>query len=141
MDKANLVEYYLDIILGFPHCDYVFELSTHEIPTEGSTYQVCDKCQIPLEIKPISIEIEFKKSIKLKSKKDKKNKGKYNRQNKSVQRAKLAIKSYGFTEEQFNNAFNEVKDLYEPGWEPIKTETLIREILSRIDKKHEPSKT
>ena len=34
MDKATLVEYYLDIVLGCPYCDYVFELSTHEIPTE-----------------------------------------------------------------------------------------------------------
>ena len=61
MDKATLVEYDLDIVLGCPHCDYIFELSTYEIPTEGSTYHVCEKCQIPLEIKPISINIEFKK--------------------------------------------------------------------------------
>ena len=61
MDKATLVEYYLDIVLGCPHCDYVFELSTYEIPTAGSTYHVCEKCQIPLEIKPISINIKFKK--------------------------------------------------------------------------------
>ena len=74
MDKANLVEYYLDIILGCPNCDYVFELSTHEIPTEGSTYHVCEKCQIPLEIKPISIEIEFKKSIKIRKQKREKKK-------------------------------------------------------------------
>lgn len=141
MDKAKLVEYNLDIILGCPKCDYVFVLSNYSIPTEGSTYHVCEECQIPLEVKPIHIKIKLKKPIKSKNVGDKKNKDKYKRQNKSVQRAKLAIKSYGFTEEQFNNAFNEVKGLYEPGWEPVKTETLIREILARIDNKHEPAKT
>jgi hypothetical protein len=144
MDKANLVEYYLDIILGCPHCDYVFELSTHEIPTEGSTYHVCEKCQIPLEIKPISIEIEFKKSIKIrKQKREKKKKTivKYQKQNKSIEKARLVIKSYGFTTEQFNSAFNKVEGLYQPGFKPISTEYLVKEVLARIDNKHESAKT
>ena len=166
MDKANLVEYYLDIILGCPHCDYVFELSTHEIPTEGSTYHVCEKCQIPLEVKPVSIKIKFKKSIKLKnkdrkrdclygkpkseassnkaeksSKRSSKKNSKYEQQNKAVQKAKVFIKSCGFTEEQFYNGFNQVQDLYEPGWEPISAEALVKEVLARIDNKHESTKT
>jgi len=159
MDKANLVEYYLDIILGCPHCDYVFELSTHEIPTEGSTYHVCEKCQIALEIKPIDIKIKFKKSIKLKNKDrkrdchygenkrtiqdkgNKKNNGNYKQQNKAVQKAKIAIQSCGFTEGQFYKAFNQVEGIYEPGWEPISAEALVKEVLARIDNKHESTKT
>ena len=144
MDKANLVEYYLDIVFGCPHCDYVFELSTHEIPTKGSTYHVCEQCQISLEIKPISIEVEFKKSRKIQKQKDKRKKKtieKYQKQNKSIEKARLVIKSYGFTTEQFNSAFNKVEGLYQSGWEPISTETLVKEVLARIDNKHESTKT
>jgi transcription initiation factor TFIIIB Brf1 subunit/transcription initiation factor TFIIB len=144
MDKANLVEYYLDIILGCPHCDYVFELSTHEIPTEGSTYHVCEKCKIPLEIKPISIKIEFKKSSKIQTQKEKRKKKtteKYKKHNKSISKARLVIKSYGFTTEQFNIALNKIERPYKTGCKPISTETIIKEILARIDNKHESTKT
>ena len=141
MDKANLIEYYLDIVLGCPHCDYVFELSTHEIPTEGSTYHVCEKCQIPLEIKPIDINIKFKKIIKTQKKRKKKTIAKYQKQNESIAKARLLVKSYGFTTEQFNSAFNKVEGLYQPGWKPINTEALVKEVLARIDNKHESAKT
>lgn len=141
MDKATLVEYYLDIVLGCPHCDYVFELSTHEIPTEGSTYHVCEKCQIPLEIKPISINIEFKKPTKRKKHRKEKAKVKYKEQNKAIEEALLVVKSYGFTKEQFVSAFDKVEGLYQPGWKPTSTETLVKEVLARIDNKHESAKT
>ena len=143
MDKANLVEYYLDIdiTLGCPHCDYSFELSTHEIPTEGSTYHVCEKCQIALEIKPIDINVAFKGLVKTKKEHKKKNLCKYKKQNKSISKARLVVKSYGFTTEEFDNAFNKIKGLYHPGWEPLSTESLIREILARIDNKYESVKT
>ena len=141
MDKATLVEYYLDIVLGCPHCDYVFELSTYEIPTAGSTYHVCEKCQIPLEIKPISINIEFKKPTKRKKHRKEKAKVKYKEQNKAIEEALLVVKSYGFTKEQFDNAFNKVEGLYQPGWKPVNTETLVKEVLARIDNKHESAKT
>ena len=141
MDKATLVEYDLDIVLGCPHCDYVFELSTYEIPTEGSTYHVCEKCQIPLEIKPISINIEFKKPAKRKKHRKEKAKVKYKEQNKAIEEALLIVKSYGFTKEQFDNAFNKVEGLYQPGWKPTSTETLVKEVLARIDNKHESAKT
>ena len=140
MDKATLVEYYLDIVLGCPHCDYVFELSTYEIPTAGSTYHVCEKCQIPLEIKPISINIEFKKPTKRKKHRKEKAKVKYKEQNKAIEEALLVVKSYGFTKEQFDNAFNKVEGLYQPGWKPTSTETLVKEVLARIDNKHESAK-
>ena len=141
MDKANLVEYYLDIVLGCPHCDYVFELSTYEIPTAGSTYHVCEKCQIPLEIKPISINIKFKKPTKRKKQRKEKAIVKYPKQNKAIAQARLVVKSYGFTKEQFDNAFNKVEELYQPGWKPVNTETLVKEVLARIDNKHESAKT
>ena len=150
MDKASLVEYYLDIILGCPHCNYVFELSTHEIPTEGSTYHVCEKCQIPLEIKPISINIKFKKPTKRKKHRKKKNITKYEKQNKAIEEALLIVKSYGFTKEQFVSAFDgyiqtlakdKVEGLYQSGWKPTSTETLVKEVLARIDNKHESAKT
>ena len=69
MDNAKLVEYDLDITLGCPKCDYLFQLSNYSIPTEGSTYQVCENCNIALEVKPISINIDFKKSVKITKKK------------------------------------------------------------------------
>jgi len=141
MDNAKLVEYYLDIVLGCPHCDYIFELSTYDIPTEGSTYHVCEKCQIPLEIKPISINIEFKKPTKRKKHRKEKAKVKYKEQNKAIEEALLVVKSYGFTKEQFDNAFNKVEGLYQPGWKPTSTETLVKEVLARIDNKHESAKT
>ena len=150
MDNAKLVEYYLDIVLGCPHCDYVFELSTSEIPTEGSTYHVCEKCQIPLEIKPISINIKFKKPTKRKKHRKKKNISKYEKQNKAIEEALLIVKSYGFTKEQFVSAFDgyiqtlakdKVGGLYQSGWKPTSTETLVKEVLARIDNKHESAKT
>ena len=141
MDKATLVEYDLDIVLGCPHCEYVFELSTHEIPTEGSTYHVCEKCQIPLEIKPISINIKFKKPTKRKKHRKKKNIAKYEKQNKAIEEALLIVKSYGFTKEQFVSALDKVEGLYQPGWKPTSTETLVKEVLARIDNKHESAKT
>ena len=141
MDKASLVEYYLDIILGCPHCNYVFELSTHEIPTEGSTYHVCEKCQIPLEIKPIDINIKFKKPTKRKKQRKAKNIAKYQKQNKSIEKARLVVQSYGFTKEQFDSALDKVEELYPPGWEPTSAETLVKEVLARIDNKHESAKT
>ena len=141
MDKASLVEYYLDIILGCPHCNYVFELSTHEIPTEGSTYHVCEKCQIPLEIKPIDINIKFKKPTKRKKQRKAKNIAKYKKQNKAIEKARLVVQSYGFTKEQFDSALNNIEGLYQPGWGPIVIETLVKEVLARIDNKHESAKT
>ena len=150
MDKATLVEYYLDIVLGCPHCEYVFELSTYDIPTEGSTYHVCEKCQIPLEIKPISINIKFKKPTKRKKHRKKKNIAKYEKQNKAIEEALLIVKSYGFTKEQFVSAFDgyiqtlakdKVEGLYQSGWKPTSTETLVKEVLARIDNKHESAKT
>ena len=150
MDKATLVEYYLDIVFGCPHCDYVFELSTHEIPTAGSTYHVCEKCQIPLEIKPISINIKFKKPTKRKKHRKKKNIAKYEKQNKAIEEALLVVKSYGFTKEQFISAFDgyirtlakdKVEGLYQSGWKPTSTETRVKEVLARIDNKHESAKT
>ena len=141
MDKATLVEYDLDIVLGCPHCDYVFELSTYEIPTAGSTYHVCEKCQIPLEIKPISINIKFKKPTKRKKPRKEKAIVKYEKQNKAIEEALLVVKSYGFTKEQFVSALDKVEGLYQPGWKPTSTETLVKEVLARIDNKHEPAKT
>ena len=141
MDKATLVEYDLDIVLGCPHCDYVFELSTYEIPTAGSTYHVCEKCQIPLEIKPISIKIKFKKPIKRKKQRKEKAIVTYQKQNKVIAQARLVVKSYGFTKEQFVSALDKVEGLYQPGWKPTSTETLVKEVLARIDNKHESAKT
>ena len=141
MDKATLVEYYLDIVFGCPHCDYVFELSTHEIPTAGSTYHVCEKCQIPLEIKPISIKIKFKKPAKRKKPRKENATVKYKKQNKAIETARLVVKSYGFTKEQFDSALDKVEERYPPGWNPTSTEMLVKEVLARIDNKHESAKT
>ena len=133
MDNAKLVEYNLDITLGCPKCDYLFQLSNYSIPTEGSTYQVCENCQIALEVKPISISIDFtdfKKPIKLK--KDKK---KETSKNRLLEDAKSIIQTYGFSAKEINYV---LKSLDTDG---MAVETIVKEVLSRIDNKHESTKT
>ena len=129
MDNAKLVEYNLDITLGCPKCDYLFQLSNYSIPTEGSTYQVCENCQIPLEVKPISIDIDFKKSVKIKKKKKKTPK------NRLLEDAKSIIQTYGFSMKEINHV---LKSLDISG---MAVETIVKEVLSRIDNKHESTKT
>ena len=129
MDNAKLVEYNLDITLGCPKCDYLFQLSNYSIPTEGPTYQVCENCQIPLEVKPISIDIDFKKSVKIKKKKKKTPK------NRLLEDAKSIIQTYGFSMKEINHV---LKSLDISG---MAVETIVKEVLSRIDNKHESTKT
>tara|TARA_R100000664_G_C2651672_1_gene72038 strand:- start:84 stop:482 length:399 start_codon:yes stop_codon:yes gene_type:complete len=132
MDKAQLVEYNLDITLGCPKCDYLFQLSNYSIPTEGSTYQVCENCQIPLEIKPVSIKIKYKKTPKIKKSTEKvvSDLLEYGKQD-----AKKIIQSYGFASKEIDNV---LKNLETDG---MAIETIVKEVLSRIDKKHEPATT
>ena len=132
MDNAKLVEYNLDITLGCPKCDYLFQLSNYSIPTEGSTYHVCENCQIPLEVKPISIKIKFKKPTKLKKIKEK---VVVDLLEDGKEDAKNIIKTYGFSSKEIDNV---LKTLETDG---MAIETIVKEALSRIDKKHEPVKT
>ena len=130
MDNAKLVEYDLDIVLGCPKCDYLFQLANYSIPTEGSTYQVCENCNIALEVKPISIEINFKKPVKIK--KDKKKEIPVNR---LLEDAKSIIQTYGFSMKEINHV---LKSLDISG---MAVETIVKEVLARIDNKHESTKT
>ena len=132
MDNAQLVEYNLGITLGCPKCDYLFQLSNYSIPTEGSTYQVCDNCQIPLEVKPISIKIKFKKPTKLKKVKEK---VVINLLEDGKEDAKNIIKTYGFSAKEIDNV---LKTLETDG---MAIETIVKEVIARIDKKHEPATT
>ena len=129
MDGAKLIEYDLDITLGCPKCDYLFQLSNYSIPTEGSTYQVCENCNIALEVKPISIDIDFKKSVKIKKKKKKTSKNRLFEDSKSI------IQTYGFSMKEINHV---LKSLDISG---MAVETIVKEVLSRIDNKHESTKT
>ena len=131
MDNAKLVEYDLDITLGCPECDYLFQLSNYSIPTEGSTYQVCENCNIALEVKPISIDIDFKKSIKLKKKRSNKEIPK----NRLLEDAKKIVQTYGFNMKEINHVLNTLDT------DGMAVETIVKEVLSRIDNKYEPTKT
>ena len=156
MDNAKLVEYNLDITLGCPKCDYLFQLSNYSIPTEGSTYQVCENCQIPLEVKPISIDIDFKKPVKIKvdgfaavsgnptqnvEQKDNKKEVPLNRSLEgfrdicSRKDAKSIIKTYGFSMKEINHVLNSLDT------DGMAVETIVKDVLSRIDNKHESAKT
>ena len=128
MDNAKLVEYNLDITLGCPKCDYLFQLSNYSIPTEGSTYQVCENCNIALEVKPISIDIGFKKPVKIIKKKK-------TPKNRLLEDAKSIIQTYGFSMKEINHV---LKSLDISG---MAVETIVKEVLSRIDNKHESAKT
>ena len=128
MDNAKLVEYNLDITLECPKCDYLFQLSNYSIPTEGSTYQVCENCNIALEVKPISINIDFKKSVKITKKKKAP-------KNRLLEDAKSIIQTYGFSMKEINYV---LKSLDIDG---LAVETIVKEVLSRIDNKHESTKT
>jgi ribosomal protein S4E len=130
MDGAKLVEYDLDITLGCPKCDYLFQLSNYSIPTEGSTYQVCENCNIALEVKPISIEINFKKPVKIKKKKEVPIP-----KNRLLEDAKSIIQTYGFSMKEINHVLNTLDT------DGMAVETIVKEVLSRIDNKHESTKT
>ena len=132
MDNAKLVEYNLDITLGCPKCDCLFQLSNYSIPTEVSTYQVCDNCQVPLEVKPISIKIKFKKPTKLKEVKEK---VVVNLLEDGKEDAKNIIKSYGFKVREIDNVLNALET------DGMAIETIVKEVLARIDKKYEQAKT
>ena len=61
--------------------------------------------------------------------------------NKSIDKARAIVKTYGFSVKQFDDALNIIDSLYSPGWKPLSTEELVKQILSRIDNKHEQATT
>ena len=116
-------------VLGY-HTDK--KTGYYSIPTEGSTYQVCDNCQIPLEVKPISIKIKFKKPTKLKKVKEK---VVINLLEDGKEDAKNIIKTYGFSAKEIDNVLDTL------GTDGMAIETIVKEVLARIDNKHEPATT
>ena len=143
MNKAKIVAHNGGVF-GCPNCDFIFSYDYSTAPTEVSTYQVCEQCNEALLVKPVTISIKFKKcTLDKKPKKKNKeiNKKKYKVINKAVDEARLIVKSYGFTSKQFDNAFKAIDSLYKPGWKPLPTEELVKQILSRIDNKYEQTTT
>jgi len=143
VNKAKIVAHN-GAIFGCPNCDYIFSYVYSTAPTEVPTYQVCEQCDEPLLINPITINVKFKKCT-LDKKPHKKNKEinrkRYQAMNRAVDEARLIVKSYGFTSKQFDNAFKTIESLYKPGWKPLPTKELVKQILSRIDNKYEPATT
>ena len=143
MNKAKIVAHN-GVVFGCPNCDFIFSYDYSTAPTEVSTYQVCEQCNEALLVKPVTISIKFKKcTLDKKPKKKNKeiNKKKYKVINKAVDEARLIVKSYGFTSKQFDNAFKAIDSLYKPGWKPLPTEELVKQILSLIDNKYEQTTT
>jgi len=143
VNKAKIVAHN-GVVFGCPNCDFIFSYDYSTAPTEVSTYQVCEQCNEALLVKPVTISIKFKKcTLDKKPKKKNKeiNKKKYKVMNKAVDEARLIVKSYGFTSKQFDNAFKAIDSLYKPGWKPLPSEELVKQILSRIDNKYEQTTT
>jgi len=140
MNKAKIVAHN-GVIFGCPNCDYIFQYDYSTAPTDIPTYEVCEKCNEALLVKPVTISIKFKKCTLDKKPKKKGRKSKYRKMNKAVDEARAVVKSYGFTVKQFDDAFNTIDSLYKPGWKPLSTEELVKQILSRIDNKYEQATT
>ena len=143
VNKAKIVAHN-GVVFGCPNCDYIFSYDYSTAPTEVSTYQVCEQCNEALLVKPVTISIKFKKcTLDKKPKKKNKeiNKKKYKVMNKAIDRARAIVKTYGFSVKQFDDALNTIDSLYRPGWKPLPTEELVKQILSRIDNTHEQAKT
>ena len=143
VNKAKIVAHN-GVVFGCPNCDFIFSYDYSTAPTEVSTYQVCEQCNEALLVKPVTISIKFKKcTLDKKPKKKNKeiNRKKYQAMNRAVDEARLIVKSYGFTSKQFDNAFKAIDSLYKPGWKPLPTEELVKQILSRIDNKYEQTTT
>ena len=139
VNKAKIVAHN-GVVFGCPNCEYIFSYDYSTAPTDTPTYEVCEQCDEPLLVNPVTISVKFKKcTLDKKPKKKNKeiNKKKYKVINKAVDEARLIVKSYGFTSKQFDNAFKAIDSLYKPGWKPLPTEELVKQILSRIDNKYE----
>ena len=143
VNKAKIVAHN-GVVFGCPNCEYIFSYDYSTAPTDTPTYEVCEQCDEPLLVNPVTISVKFKKcTLDKKPKKKNKeiNKKKYKVINKAVDEARLIVKSYGFTSKQFDNAFKAIDSLYKPGWKPLPTEELVKQILSRIDNKYEQTTT
>jgi len=143
MNKAKIVAHN-GVIFGCPNCDYIFQYDYSTAPTDIPTYEVCEQCNEALLVKPVTISVKFKKcTLDKKPKKKNKeiNRKKYKAMSKTVDEARAIVKSYGFTVKQFDAAFKTIDSLYKPGWKPLSTEELVKQILSRIDNKHEQATT
>ena len=143
VNKAKIVAHN-GVVFGCPKCDFIFSYDYSTAPTEVSTYEICEQCNEALLVKPVTISVKFKKcTLDKKPKKKNKeiNRKKYEVMNKAIDEARAVVKSYGFTVKQFDNALNTIDSLYKPGWKPLPTEDLVKQILSRIDNKYEQATT
>ena len=138
VNKAKIVAHN-GVIFGCPNCDFIFSYDYSTAPTEVSTYEICEQCNEALLVESVSISIKFKKCTL--DKKPKKKISKYRKMNKTIDRARTIVKTYGFSVKQFDDALNTIDSLYSPGWKPLSTEELVKQILSRIDNKYEQATT
>ena len=138
VNKAKIVAHN-GVVFGCPNCEYIFSYDYSTAPTDTPTYEVCEQCDEPLLVNPVTISVKFKKCTL--DKKPKKKNSKYRKMNKSIDRARAIVKTYGFSVKQFDDALNTIDSLYRPGWKPLPTEELVKQILSRIDNTHEQAKT
>ena len=138
VNKAKIVAHN-GVVFGCPNCDFIFSYDYSTAPTEVSTYEICEQCNEALLVEPVTISIKFKKCTL--DKKPKKKNSKYRKMNKSINSARAIVKTYGFSVKQFDDALNTIDSLYSPGWKPLSTEELVKQILSRIDNKYEQATT
>ena len=59
MKNAKFLEYDINVHLSCPDCSTVFHYVNYDIPTHVPTYHVCDGCDKPLLVRPLSIDVKF----------------------------------------------------------------------------------
>ena len=120
MQQATIVDYRFDVLFGCPNCDYVFHYCSDIVPTEISTYHVCERCDVALMVNPVVGKASFRKATKFKKKKVK---------NSTTSMAKRAIKKYGFSSEEIDVAMSNVDAA------TMNLEDLIKKTLAMLGKK------
>ena len=111
MDDVKLIEYNLQIKVGCPKCNSIFEFVNYEIPEEVPTYVNCNNCNVSLCVKPFEIIIKAKASAS----------------NHIVKEAKKLVKSCGYKTKLINAILEDLDTTN------MTLKTLVKTILSKVD--------
>ena len=119
MDKATILDKDVDVTFGCPKCSTPFVYTNDIVPTVVPTYHVCQRCNIPLFIAPVSMQVQFKKPKR----------GKKNEVSDTERAAKKAVMSYGFSASETDKAMSSLDTA------GLELTDLIKQILGSMNKK------
>lgn len=111
MDDVKLIEYNLQIKVGCPNCNSVFEFVNYEIPEEAPTHVSCVNCNVPLCVKPFEIIIKAKTSAPTHI----------------IKEATQLVKSCGYKTKLINAILEDLDTT------DMTLKTLVKTILSKVD--------